>query len=136
MVLSCASHCKCKLDVWISHPHIKQLIGFAILNLRGQNFINVILLHFFKVGMIRSSNMFILLFEVDTSVDFVNQKLEETPQGTRSKRQIYPRYPLSYYGTRGHWYWINNYNDGKTCYAALPGDRVRFRGFSCTDLLR
>ena len=25
---------------------------------------------------------------------------------------------------------------GETCYAALPGDKVRFRGFACSDLLR
>ena len=75
---------------------------------------------------------------MDTSVDFVNTKSEEgenTADGPpRVKRQA--AFPPPIYGTRGYWYWINNYNDGKTCYAALPGDKVRFRGFSCNDLLR
>ena len=36
----------------------------------------------------------------------------------------------------GYWYWLNNFNDGRMCYAALPGDVVRFRSFPCSDLLR
>jgi len=69
---------------------------------------------------------------VDTSIDFVDQNgIEKSVKRTfsgpknREKRQ-----------SQGFWYWLNNFNDGKTCYAALPGDTVRFRAFPCSDLLR
>lgn len=72
--------------------------------------------------------------EIDTGVDFVDENgVEKSRRRTlqvqrRSKRQI-----LS---GGGFWYWLNNFNDGRICYAALPGDVVRFRAFPCTDLLR
>jgi hypothetical protein len=58
---------------------------------------------------------------VDTSFDFLNKQ-------SRVKRQVF--------GFGQNWYWMNNNNDGRTCYAALPGDTVRFRAFPCKDLLR
>ena len=82
---------------------------------------------------------------MDTSVDFVNTKKggpEDEPP--RVKRQIHLRHPphpnrIFPYGRTGYWYWMNhnmNKPKGETCFAALPGDKVRFRGFSCSDLLR
>ena len=52
--------------------------------------------------------------EIDTSIVVVNQKGEERKL-LRGKRQV-----------PSPWYWINNHNDGRTCYAALPGDIVRY----------
>ena len=65
--------------------------------------------------------------EIDTGIIVVNQKGEERKL-LRGKRQLIP--------SISPWYWINNYNDGRTCYAALPGDVVKFRAFSCNNLLR
>jgi len=68
---------------------------------------------------------------VDTTVDFVDDNgIEKSSKRTfnRVKRQQ-NNYP-------GFWYWLNNFNDGRMCYAALPGDTVRFRSFPCSDLLR
>ena len=62
--------------------------------------------------------------EIDTGVLIVNQQGDERKL-LRGKRQLI-----------SPWYWINNYNDGRTCYAALPGDVVKFRAFSCNNLLR
>jgi len=68
---------------------------------------------------------------VDTSIDFVDQNgieksiRKDEPTKNRVKRQ-----------SGGFWYWLNNFNDGRTCYAALPGDVVRFRAFPCSNLLR
>ena len=50
---------------------------------------------------------------IDTGVDFVDENGLEKSQ-RRSKRR-----------SPGFWYWLNNFNDGRTCYAALPGDIVR-----------
>ena len=62
--------------------------------------------------------------EIDTGIFIVNQQGEERKL-LRGKRQL-----------PSPWYWINNYNDGRTCYAALPGDIVKFRAFSCKNILR
>ena len=62
--------------------------------------------------------------EIDTGILIVNQQGEERKL-LRGKRQL-----------PSPWYWINNYNDGRTCYAALPGDIVKFRAFSCKNILR
>ena len=49
--------------------------------------------------------------EIDTGVAFVDQNGVEKSRRNRVKRQ-----------SSGFWYWLNNFNDGRTCYAALPGE--------------
>jgi len=67
---------------------------------------------------------------VDTSIDFVdNNGIEKSRKRTFNRVKRQNNFP-------GFWYWLNNFNDGRTCYAALPGDTVRFRAFPCSDLLR
>ena len=67
--------------------------------------------------------------DVDTSVDFVNKnkltprggkRVKVTlPRGLRLKRQTSAN---RFFGYGRRWYWLNNNNDGRTCYAALPGN--------------
>merc|ERR1740129_117102 len=70
---------------------------------------------------------------IDTSIDFVDEngieKINKRTFNRVKRHHINNNY-------EGYWYWLNNFNDGRMCYAALPGDVVRFRSFPCSDLLR
>lgn len=71
---------------------------------------------------------------VDTSIDFVdNNGIEKSRKRTFNRVKRHHNQQNNF---PGFWYWLNNFNDGRTCYAALPGDTVRFRAFPCSDLLR
>jgi len=74
---------------------------------------------------------------IDTSIDFVDENgIEKINKRTFNRVKRHNNNYLINNNYQGYWYWLNNFNDGRMCYAALPGDVVRFRSFPCSDLLR